>query len=348
MALFPEHPDVPYPSLRNPSIVFASDNVIAGPYDSGREVMLNKRATQLADINFTVARACWNELRILAAFHQKMRGRFRDFSFLVPFGAGWLPQNEYSLGWEGLYVGVTNGVTATYDLPMRDFSEEDADHFSLYGDDVLIAPTAYSLSDNALATPTDLTTWTPYGTGAPAFTSGQADPATPPGTAATLVEYVDMTVPKGIFKGGNAVLSGDTVLVDVWLKKATAGTLPITVWAQTDVGDSVAKVVTLTEEWQNVTARVTATANGNKVMQIGFTGDQTVGNFLAYNARIRPGRDSRAQVTFSPVMAAGVLLTVSPRSTPVLWARFGSDSFQRTPGVFYQTDVALQIKEVRV
>lgn len=343
--LFPSD-QLPKPKIAAVPIGFGFDTLIAGPYGSGAEVALSNRETHLLDMSVAWARRCWNEYRPLRQFFSLCRGRYRRFTFEIPFGSGYLPDER--LGYEDIYVGVGDGATTIFDLPVINLPTTiDDDHFSLQTNHVpLVVTTDYTLSMNEFTTPSDFTTWTGFGGGADTITPGQTDPADPPGTDASLLAFSGAG-PRGIFLLGSPVLAYEDVLVDIWLR-AASGTLPMTVWAQDDGGGSTATTVVLTTSWVNVTARVTALAAANKLMQIGFTGSQTPGNFYAYNARVRPGRDGRAQATYGTAPANGALLTLSGRFCPAPWCRFGSDVLTLTPGVGYVVDVTTPIHEVRL
>ena len=314
--------------------------IIAGPYESGRTVRTSTSRYSLANVVLHWPEREWSVYAPLRDFWHDVRAQWAPFSF-----QDFLGHDTGGVRWGRVYVGVADGAATAYDLPFRVWT---ADTIELRDSWAVVDPADYTLSDNALTTPSDFDTWTGFGGGlsAPA-TPGQADPDG--GTDASLLEFATALGPRGIFKAGNANAIGSDALVDIWLA-AESGTLPITVWAQDDQGASSATVVTLTAAWQNVTAQVTTVAAGAaKILQIGFTGDQTCGNFFAYNARIRPGRDGRSQAIFDVAPTIAHPLEIGGVFQRVLDGRFADDRLART--VFandYLTELTLPITEERL
>lgn len=336
--------DVPAVRLSQASLSMGYDAIVSGPFDSGREVILNKRDTSMMDFDVAWSRACWNQFRSLRKFFDKVRGIYGVFTMVIPFGQGYGVDER--LGYEHLYVGIGDGSTTVWDLPMLELPDTiDEDHFELSTDRVpLVYTTDYTLSDSVFSLPTDFNAWTGYGGGTDAILGGQPDPVS--GTGASLLTFSGAG-PRGLFRLGNAVPAGDDVDVDVWLKSVT-GSFQATIWAQDDGGGSVAVPVTVTEDWTKFSARSTAAAAANKLMQIGFTGSQTPTSLYAYKARIGPGRDGKAQATYAVAPAEGALLTVSGRFCPAIPVRFAANALKWTPGIGYVVDIQAAFREVRL
>lgn len=112
------YPDSPVPS-EGYSSTDEYATIVAGPYMSGRTVVGKGREYPLYRARLAYARMAIADLQpVLTLFHD-VRGRYGTFSFFdftghdaSPVGASWVK----------LYVGVGDGVTTGFDLPMKSSS----------------------------------------------------------------------------------------------------------------------------------------------------------------------------------------------------------------------------------
>lgn len=109
------YPDSPVPSEGySSSDEFAT--VVAGPYMSGRSVVGKGREYPLFRARLAYAKMALADFQPVYTLFSNVRGRFGTFTFFdftghdaSPVGAAWVK----------LYVGVGNGVTTIFDLPMK-------------------------------------------------------------------------------------------------------------------------------------------------------------------------------------------------------------------------------------
>jgi len=347
--LFP-HLLLPKPKIGDASVGMGFDTLMGGPFDSGCEVALKKRDTTLFDMQVAWARRCWNDYDALRKFHDLMAGRYGLFTFEIPFGAGYLPDDR--LGYEGVYVGVGDNAKTVWDLPVINLPATiDETHFRLATNKVnLVYTTDYTLSENAVAAPNDFATgWATEDGGPTGGGTGNPDPVG--GTDAWELDFTGAGPKDWYYVETTAdnVAVGDSVYVELWLQ-APLGTLTVRLYAASEGAPSERTFTTVNvgSEWQRIVAvHQNVTVAGKPRIGISFATGATTGTLMAYKARIGPGRDGKARATYATAPVTGGLLTLSGRFCPAVQCRFGADVLTWKPSVGYTIDIATPIHEDR-
>lgn len=109
-------PDSPAP--RVPGLVVSDEynSLIAGPYPSGRTVVGKAREYPLYRATLAYERQLIASMADLFTLFRNVRGMYGTFTF---FDFGNWNGSPVGLPWIKLYVGVGDGVTVTFDLPMK-------------------------------------------------------------------------------------------------------------------------------------------------------------------------------------------------------------------------------------
>lgn len=117
-----QFPTTPAPSY-NIDII-ARWNTKKSQYDSGKEQRRSKQVQDLYDVKLKFSRVTLANMVILWNFYQSCKGAAEEFYIYD------LAENRAAL--TGLYVGLTDGTTAIFDLPGKNTSSQ-----SIYLDGVL-------------------------------------------------------------------------------------------------------------------------------------------------------------------------------------------------------------------
>lgn len=115
MAVFPDDPK-PSEGYELVDVYYTFES---GPYEAGTSVTGKGREFPLAVANIKYPKLPASEFNSLISFYHAMRGRFGTFTFFD--FAGW-DAAPVGVLWPYLYVGVGDGTTATFDLPMKSTS----------------------------------------------------------------------------------------------------------------------------------------------------------------------------------------------------------------------------------
>lgn len=343
-----------FPDLHAPVIPFTPIDAgdVTAPSYRGRSVLLSNLDFPLYRANVVYPKLNWESYVDLQEFFYDRKAGARPFTFQCPIGHD---AADLALGripeWRRLYVGVGDGVTAIFDLPLKSFS-------GVWGTDLLLSvggavvDTANcGILTNRIALPNDFTLWAanPTGPGGGSSDQDQADPDG--GTSASRLEFSGAG-PQGLYLDPpGTILKGDDVEWDIWLKSPITSPLDVTLQSGLVAGEKTELVVPVTDQWQKFRAPWhTATVDGSP--RIGFQMATTTDTIHVYLARIAPGRDGRAQASFDAGFEPGLgdeILVKKGRFQRTIHARFTKHELARPTGTAYVVyNPSVEVAEMRL
>lgn len=109
------YPDAPLPSE---GYTFTDEyaTLISGPYPSGRSVTGKQREYPLFRVSLRYTKMLQADFDPITALHRTVKGSYGTFTYFDFAGHDLSPVGAV---WTGLYVGVGNGSTVEFDLPMK-------------------------------------------------------------------------------------------------------------------------------------------------------------------------------------------------------------------------------------
>lgn len=109
-----------YPTTPIPAEGYSSDDeyatLIAGPYLSGRALTGKGREYPVFRARLRYLKVTQSDIAPILTLFRNVRGRYNQFTY---FDFAGHDNSPVGVAWEDLYVGVGDGVTTGFDLPMK-------------------------------------------------------------------------------------------------------------------------------------------------------------------------------------------------------------------------------------